>query len=53
LDRVFAGNGVALVASLLESRPPTEAEIAELERLLKDLRDEQSRKTRKPKRSQS
>jgi len=53
LDRVFGGNGVALVASLLESRPPTESEISELERLLKDLREGQSRKTRKPKRSPS
>lgn len=53
LDRVFGGNGVALVASLLETRPPTESEITELERLLKDLREGQPRKTRKPKRSQS
>ena len=53
LDRVFGGNGVALVASLLETRPPSEAEIAQLERLLKDLREGQSRKTRKSKRSQS
>jgi BlaI family transcriptional regulator, penicillinase repressor len=51
LDGVFHGNGVALVASLLESRPPTETEIAELERLLNNLRESQSRKARRPKRS--
>jgi len=44
LDRVFGGSGVALVASLLESRPPTEAEIDELRRLLENLR-EQSRQS--------
>jgi BlaI family transcriptional regulator, penicillinase repressor len=53
LDGVFGGNGVALVASLLESRPPNETELAELERLLKDLRDNRSWKTKKPRRSQS
>jgi BlaI family transcriptional regulator, penicillinase repressor len=52
LDGVFGGNGVALVASLLESRPPSENELAELEQLLKDLRDNQSRKTKKSKRSE-
>jgi BlaI family transcriptional regulator, penicillinase repressor len=52
LDGVFGGNGVALVASLLESRPPNETELAELERLLKDLRENQSRKARKPRRSE-
>src|SRR5579871_1889294 len=38
LDRVFQGSGIALVASLLESRPPTADEIDELENLLKELR---------------
>ena len=38
LDRVFAGSGVALVASLFETKAPSLAEIAELEALLKDLR---------------
>jgi predicted transcriptional regulator len=40
LDRVFGGSGVALVASLLESRPPTEDELKELRQLLDQLRDQ-------------
>lgn len=38
LQRVFHGDGVALVASLFQSRPPTHEELGRLERLLKDLR---------------
>jgi predicted transcriptional regulator len=38
LDRLFGGSGVALVSSLLESRPPTRAELDELQSLLDDLR---------------
>ncbi|MCX5659417.1 MAG: BlaI/MecI/CopY family transcriptional regulator [Planctomycetota bacterium] len=38
LDRVFAGNGVALVASLLEAQPPSRQELDELQQLLDDLR---------------
>jgi BlaI family transcriptional regulator, penicillinase repressor len=44
LDGVFGGNGVALVASLLDSHPPTEDELAELERLLKDLRAKKNKR---------
>lgn len=51
LDRVFGGSGVALVASLLESRPPTEDELKELRQLLDQLRD-QSREP-KPRGKQS
>ena len=47
LDRVFDGDGVALVAALFESRPPNEEQIRELEKLLKDLREDSSRKARK------
>jgi predicted transcriptional regulator len=36
--RVFGGDSVALVASLYESKPPTAAELHELERLLERLR---------------
>jgi predicted transcriptional regulator len=39
LDRVFAGSGVALVASLFETKAPSLEEIAELEALLKELRE--------------
>ena len=43
LDRVFGGSGVALVASLLESRPPTDEEINELRHLLENLREQSHR----------
>ncbi len=42
LDRVFAGSGVDLVTSLLESRPPTAEELDELQELLDDLRARKS-----------
>ncbi len=48
LDRVFGGNGVALVTSLLESRPPSSAEINALQELLKELK--QNRQSQQPKR---
>lgn len=38
LQRVFAGDGVALVASLFETQPPTSEELEELQRLLDQLR---------------
>ncbi len=38
LQRIFGGNQPALVASLFETRPPTRAEVAELQRLLDRLR---------------
>jgi len=38
VDRVFAGSGVALMASLLQARRPTAAEIEELQALLEDLK---------------
>jgi predicted transcriptional regulator len=38
LERLFAGNRVALVASLLETAPPTPSELAELTALLDQLR---------------
>jgi len=47
LDRAFAGDGVALVTSLLETRPPSEEEIGELERLLSDLKAKKKRRSRK------
>jgi hypothetical protein len=47
LDRVFAGSGVALVASLFETKAPTLEEIAELEALLKDLRAKRAEQTSK------
>lgn len=47
LLRVFGGSGVALVASLFETRPPTPGEIAELEALLE--RHKRERRSRKGK----
>ena len=38
LQRIFGGNGPALVASLFESQPPTHDEIEQLQRLLDELR---------------
>jgi len=38
LQRIFGGNGPALVASLFETQPPTPAEVEELQRLLDQLR---------------
>ena len=38
LDRLFAGSGVDLVATLFEGRPPTERQLDDLQRLLDDLR---------------
>lgn len=38
LQRVFRGNGPALIASLFETQPPTPAEVAELQQLLDRLR---------------
>ena len=38
LQRIFGGNGPALVASLFETQPPTAAELVELQQLLDRLR---------------
>lgn len=43
LDRVFGGNGVALVSSFLQSRQPTEEELEQLEALLQELRKKAKR----------
>src|SRR3954447_11249226 len=38
LQRIFGGNGPALVASLFETQPPTPDELEQLQRLLDQLR---------------
>lgn len=38
LNRVYAGDTVALVASLFESTPPTGRQLEELERMVEELR---------------
>jgi BlaI family transcriptional regulator, penicillinase repressor len=48
LDRIFAGSGVALIASLFETKAPSLAEIEELETLLKQLREKQAQRDTKP-----
>lgn len=54
LERLFAGNRVALVASLLETAPPTPSELAELSALLEELKASQSRPSpKKPQRRKS
>lgn len=40
LQRIFGGNGPALVASLFETKPPTPAELVELQQLLDRLQQE-------------
>ena len=44
LDRVFAGSSVQFVASLFESRPPSEDEIEELQTLLEELRKKKGKR---------
>jgi len=44
LHRVFGGNSVSFVASLLESKPPTPKEIEDLQHLLDDLRERRGKK---------
>jgi BlaI family transcriptional regulator, penicillinase repressor len=38
LQRIFGGNGTALISSLFETKPPTADELTELQRLLDSLR---------------
>ncbi len=43
VQRVFHGDGVALVASLFQTKPPTQEELVKLEHLLDDLRAQRSK----------
>lgn len=47
LDRMFAGSGVDLVASLLESRPPSADEIDRLQKLLNELKSQKPSRTKR------
>lgn len=40
-ERVFGGSGVAMFASLFETRPPTTEEVVELQKLLDELKRRQ------------
>jgi len=42
-ERVFGGSGAAMFASLFETRPPSVEEVDELQKLLDDLRRQQTR----------
>ena len=42
LDRVFAGNGLALVHSLFETQPPNPQELDELQTMLDTIRADQN-----------
>ena len=42
-DRVFGGNRVAMMASLLETYSPSEAELEEIERLFESLRKQEGK----------
>ncbi|MFO1095880.1 MAG: BlaI/MecI/CopY family transcriptional regulator [Planctomycetaceae bacterium] len=50
-DRVFGGDAVALVASLMDSRPPTAAQLRDLEQLVKDLRQDEARRRQRGRRA--
>lgn len=45
VKRVFHGDGVALVSSLFQTKPPTQDELTRLEQLLTDLRAKRAQKT--------
>lgn len=44
VNRVFRGDAVALVASLFETRPPTPAELVEIEALVREQRHKRDRR---------
>lgn len=44
IQRVFHGDGVAMVTSLLQTKPPSPEELNRLEQLLRDLRDKRKLK---------
>jgi predicted transcriptional regulator len=43
-ERIFRGSGIAMVASLFETKPPTADELDELEALLAALRKKQAKR---------
>jgi len=43
--RIFGGNGVALISTLLDSEPPTTEELDRLEKLFEELRQKQAEAT--------
>jgi predicted transcriptional regulator len=45
VERIFHGDGVALVTSLFQTKPPTREELNRLEQLLQDLRSHPSERS--------
>lgn len=45
-ERIFGGSGVAMVASLFETRPPTPDELDDIQRLLDDMRARRKRENK-------
>ena len=43
--RIFGGNGVALISTLLDSKPPTMEELDRLQKLFDDLREKRANET--------
>ena len=43
LNRIFAGDSLSLVASLFETKPPDAEQLAQLEKLLDDLKEKRRR----------
>lgn len=41
IERIFSGNGTALISTFLEARPPNPNELEELQRLLDDYRKQE------------
>ena len=39
IERIFSGNGTALISTLLETRPPSPDELEELQKLLDEYRE--------------
>ncbi len=49
LQRIFRGDGVAMVASLFETKPPTQDELVELQALLDKLKKRSKASTKRKK----
>ncbi len=47
VQRVFHGDGVALVASLFETKPPTAEEVQKLQQMLDELREQKTKEKSK------
>ncbi len=46
VDRLFDGDGVSLIASLLETHPPSDEDLVQLEKLLSELKSQRAAEQR-------